>query len=168
MLNVIVIGLLLFSSTIKSQELVESLPYRVVLKGLLNKNVPHTGVLALLNSDTKNVLFVDARESKEFAVSHLPNALHVGYDNLDLSPLDTVPKNKEIIVYCSVGYRSEKVTEKLIDKGFTNVKNLYGGLFEWKNQNGDVVNTNGIVTDSVHAYSKTWGMWLNNGEKVYK
>lgn len=165
--STLLLCLLLSACVTKSQELVESTPYRILLKGLLSKDVPHTGVSALLNSNTENTLFVDARELKEYNVSHLPKAVFVGYDNLDLSPLNTVDKNKEIIVYCSVGYRSEKVTQKLIEQGFTNVKNLYGGLFEWKNQKGEVVNLQGNTTDSIHAFNKTWGMWLKKGNKVY-
>ena len=66
-----------------------------------------------------------------------------------------------------MGYRSEKISEQLLDAGYTDVANLYGGIFEWKNQNQKVVNMDGQTTESVHAYNRTWGIWLKNGEKVY-
>lgn len=44
---------------------------------------------------------------------------------------------------------------------------MVGGIFEWKNQNNIVVDNSGAETQKVHAYGKTWGMWLNKGEKVY-
>jgi hypothetical protein len=70
-------------------------------------------------------------------------------------------------VYCSVGYRSERIGEKLLKLGYTDVVNLYGGIFEWKNQGLDVYNSSNYPTDSVHTYNKSWGKWLVKGIKVY-
>ena len=84
-----------------------------------------------------------------------------------MSKLHGINKNAPIIVYCSVGYRSEKISEKLLAAGYKNVENLYGGIFEWKNKRNTVVDKNGI-TNNVHPYSKTWGVWLKNADKVYK
>lgn len=162
-----VLCFIFMSFALHSQDLVESTAYKLVLKGLLNKDIPHLGALSALKLDTSKVLFVDARETKEYKVSHIAGAVHVGYDSLDLSVLKSVDKSQKIVVYCSVGYRSEKVTQKLIDAGFTDVENLYGGIFEWKNQKGAVVNEQGEETDTLHGFSRTWGIWLNNGEKVY-
>ena len=111
-------------------------------------------------------MLLDAREPAEFAVSHIDNAVFVGYNNFNIDALKNIEKDSPIVVYCSVGYRSAKIAEKLLASGFTNVKNLYGGIFEWKNENHNVYNTNGI-TEQVHAFSKTWGIWLKKGIKVY-
>ena len=78
-----------------------------------------------------------------------------------------MPKDASIVIYCSVGVRSEKIGEKLIAAGYTNVKNLYGSIFEWVNEGNAVYNMNGKATNRVHAYSKTWGIWLKKGVKVY-
>jgi predicted sulfurtransferase len=75
-------------------------------------------------------------------------------------------KNAPIVVYCSIGVRSEDIGEKLQKAGFTNVKNLYGGIFEWKNQ-GNPVYKNKMETDSVHTFNKQWGKLLDKGIKVY-
>jgi len=58
------------------------------------------------------------------------------------------------------------VSEKLLSAGYQHVSNLYGGIFEWVNQGNPLYNENG-PTSKVHAYSRTWGVWLNKGEKVY-
>ena len=76
-------------------------------------------------------------------------------------------KDQEVIVYCSVGYRSERIGEKLQKAGYTNVKNLYGGIFSWKNEGNEVVRDADIPTDSVHTYNKSWGKWLLKGIEVY-
>ena len=79
-----------------------------------------------------------------------------------------IDKDQEVIVYCSVGYRSERLGERLQKMGFENVKNLYGGIFDWKNQGNNIVNENNLETDSVHTYNKAWSQWLYKGIKVYE
>ena len=144
---------------------VNSKAYDIMLQGLLSHSVKEVSVSDI--KDKKDVIFVDARERKEFDVSDIKGAILVGYDSLDLSALDKIDKSKEVVVYCSVGYRSEKVSEKLENIGFKNVSNLYGGIFEWKNQEQPIVTPKKEPTEEVHAYSKVWGIWLNKGKKVY-
>ncbi len=157
----------LFLIAISSFGQVKSGAYSVMLNGLLNHKVPELGVKEAAH-DQIRYLFLDAREPREYAVSHIEGAILVGYDHFTLENVPAkLPKDQRIIVYCSVGYRSEKVTEKLQQAGFTQVFNLYGGIFEWVNQNHPVVNQNGPTHD-VHPYSSTWGIWLKKGNKVYK
>lgn len=133
------------------------------------RNVPYMSVETLALPKTAAIL-LDAREQKEYKVSHLKNAIWVGYDNFNLKEtLKKLPADKKakIVVYCSLGIRSETVAHKLIQEGYTNVYNLYGGIFEWKNANFKVVDTLGNTTEKVHAFSKEWGKWLKKGEKIY-
>ena len=44
----------------------------------------------------------------------------------------TAPRSGMIVVHCQSGARSEKVAEMLLDKGFTRVVNLAGGLRAWQ------------------------------------
>ena len=79
----------------------------------------------------------------------------------------TLDKNKQIVVYCSIGVRSEIIAKKIRALGYTNVYNLYGGLFEWVNKGGELFLAN-KRTQKVHAYSKKWGAYLTEGIKVYE
>ncbi|MEO9804000.1 MAG: rhodanese-like domain-containing protein [Reichenbachiella sp.] len=115
----------------------------------------------------ENRVWLDARAKAEFDVSRIENAQFVGYDNFDIESVSEIDKNAEIIVYCSIGYRSEKVAEKLVQAGFTNVKNLYGGIFDWHNSGKHVVDSLGNQTNKVHGFGRTWGVWLNDAETVY-
>lgn len=140
--------------------------YRLMLQKLLSHSVPEAQVPAVA-TDTLPIVFLDAREPKEFNISHLAGAIAVGYDSFDLKKIPSgIDKKQKIVVYCSVGYRSEKVAEKLIAAGYANVSNLYGGIFEWVNQGHPVVDQNG-PTQRVHAYDRAWGVWLRKGKKVY-
>ena len=114
-------------------------------------------------------LLLDTRKRKEFEVSHISGARWTGYRAFDLDTFrEEYPKKETpIIVYCSVGVRSEDIGEKLLDVGYTDVKNLYGGIFEWKNRGFPVYTPQGKRTERVHAYSRRWGRLLNNAEKIY-
>tara|TARA_R110002072_G_scaffold196540_1_gene353931 strand:+ start:189 stop:683 length:495 start_codon:yes stop_codon:yes gene_type:complete len=134
------------------------------------RNVPYISVETLAMPKT-NAILLDAREEKEFNISHLENAICVGYDDFKIKEtIAKLPKDKstKIVVYCSLGIRSETVAHKLIQEGYTNVYNLYGGIFEWKNANFKVVDTLGKSTEKIHAFNKNWSKWLKKGEKVYE
>lgn len=161
----IVLVILLLWSTFSVSAQVESNAYSLMLKALLSHSVTEIPVAEL--KDLKEIILLDAREKPEYDVSHLKNAIHVGYDNFNLDSVKQIDKNKAIVVYCSVGYRSEKIAERLAKAGFTKVSNLYGGIFEWTNQGNTIVDSKGNKTDSIHAYSKTWSIWLTKGIKVY-
>ncbi|MEK6478348.1 rhodanese-like domain-containing protein [Catalinimonas sp. 4WD22] len=151
------------SPAIRAQE-VESTAYDVMLSTLLDHTVPEISVDEVKNG---GVLLLDARAKEEYNVSKIKGARWVGYDDFSLKRVDDLAKDKEIVVYCSVGYRSEKITERLKKAGFHHVSNLYGGIFEWVNQGMSVVDARGQTTQKVHAYDKVWGIWLKEGEKVY-
>jgi len=155
----------LLSFSPSSAQPVENAAYDLLLKGLLSHSVNEVSVKEIANDTT--ILLLDAREKREYEVSHIQHAVWVGYDDFNMSRVKNIGKETKIIVYCSVGYRSEKIAEKMKQAGYMHVSNLYGGIFEWKNQKQPVYHAT-AKTNQVHAYSKTWGVWLNEGEKVYE
>jgi len=139
------------------------------LKSLYRNTVPliHAETLSKSMAAGKTVILLDTRSMKEYEVSHLENAKFVDYGSFKATDVGGMDKNAEIIVYCSVGYRSERIGEKLQQLGFRNVKNLYGGIFDWVNKGNMIVNKDGVRTDSVHTYNRDWSQWLTKGVKVY-
>lgn len=138
-----------------------------VLERLNKETVPYIKVNEIKSKD--NIVFLDAREPKEYNISHIENAINVGYDKFESKNVTSILKNKNaiIVVYCSIGVRSERIAEKLLKLGYNNVHNLYGGIFEWKNDGQKVVNNQNQETEQVHVFSKKWGAYLSNGIKVY-
>jgi rhodanese-related sulfurtransferase len=140
--------------------------------GKLNKEtIPYIKVNELNElAEKNNLVFLDAREPKEYKVSHIQNAISVGFNYFNSKKVEAVVKDKNtnIIVYCSIGVRSEQIGEKLKKLGYKNLHNLYGGIFEYKNSGGQVVNNQNKVTDSVHTFNKTWSLFLTKGIKVYE
>ncbi|MDH7447944.1 rhodanese-like domain-containing protein [Aquimarina sp. 2201CG14-23] len=133
-----------------------------------NESIPYISVTELSVIQDK-VILLDAREIQEYQVSHLKGAIYVGYEHFDINipSIKNLNKEAKIVVYCSLGVRSEDISEKLKKAGYKDVHNLYGGIFEWKNKNYQVINTKGESTDNVHAFSPQWSKWLLNGTKVY-
>ena len=155
---------LLISSTLFSQEKLDNL-----LKNYNRGNIPYISVEELAMPKT-NAIILDAREKNEFEVSHIKNAIFVGYKDFDINKTiqKLTDKETKIVVYCSLGIRSENIANMLKDKGYPNIFNLYGGIFEWKNNGFKVVDINEKPTEKVHAFNKNWGKWLTKGEKVYE
>ena len=139
------------------------------VNSLLNHTVREikSDELDTLLSENPDVVVLDTRSKKEYEVSRIGNAKFIDYDNFKPEMVKDIPKNQQIVVYCSVGYRSEKIGEKLQKMGYKNVLNLYGGIFGWKNTNHNVVDIQGQPTDSVHTYNKSWSKYLHKGVKVY-
>ncbi len=115
---------------------------------------------AYLNKDI--YVFLDVREKAEYETSHICHALHIGYDNPEWSVIEKLDKEIPIAVYCSIGYRSEKMGEKLKSRGFTKVVNIYGSIFEWVNRGYPVVTQGEKETLRVHTYNKKWSKWIRN------
>jgi len=113
----------------------------------------------------QDLVLLDSRSKAEYNVSHLKNAIWVGYDTFDIEKVNHLDKDAEIVVYCSIGVRSEQIGEQLEAMGFKNIKNLYGGIFEWINH-GYPVYQNNNPTLNVHPYDKFWGKFLKRGHKV--
>ncbi len=118
---------------------------------------------------TETVVLFDVRERGEYDTSHIENARYLGYDDFDIRRLEHIPKDTTIVLYCSIGYRSEKMGERLVKMGYTRVYNLYGSIFEWVNQGNPVVDQEGKVTRKVHTYNRWWSWWLDadKGERVW-
>ncbi len=140
----------------------------VLLEKQNHGNVPYITVQELAMPKT-NALILDAREALEYKTSHLENAVFVGYDTFKIDSIKSMFTNKEekIVVYCSVGIRSEKIAKQLKKAGYTNVYNLYGGIFQWKNNGFKIFDTEEKETENVHVSSKYWAKFLLKGNKVY-
>jgi len=84
-----------------------------------------------------NAMLLDVRSPEEFAgtikerpsFGHFKRAINVNVEELEMR-LDELEKykNKEVLVYCSHNHRSPRASYLLSTHGFTNVKNLVGGV----------------------------------------
>ena len=138
-----------------------------LLKQYNTRSVPYISVQQL-KMGMSDYLILDTRKKEEYDVSHIPGAIWVSEKMNDSRyAFAKAKKDQPIVVYCSVGIRSEDFGEQLAKKGFTNIKNLYGSIFAWKDEGYELQNKKKQPTDSVHVFSKVWGKYLKTGNKVY-
>ena len=71
-----------------------------------------------------------------------------------------------IVTYCSVGYRSAGVAQRLRAAGFTQVYNLEGSLFRWANEGRPLYRGDTLV-HQVHPYDRVWGTLLKEELRAY-
>ncbi len=102
-------------------------------------------------------LLLDVRTPAEFEVSHLAHAERI--DPEASAAAVHAEKNRPIVTYCSVGYRSSKIARALIKVGYKDVRNLGGSIFAWANE-GRPVYRDGHLVDKVHPFNSTWGLLL--------
>ena len=145
--RLVLITLLCFTNFLVAQRSIEK-----TLEKLNKESVPYITVAELQQQDS--LIILDTRELEEYKVSHLKNAIWVGYDNFDSQQLKLQDKNQKIVVYCSIGVRSENIGEKLLANGYSNVQNLYGGIFKWVEEDLPVYDSEENRTENVHAFTK--------------
>jgi rhodanese-related sulfurtransferase len=90
----------------------------------------------LANGEEPNL--VDVREPNEHEEFHIGGILHpLGrVRNFDIDELEGW-KDQEVILYCRSGNRSGQACQMLETMGFTNVRNLTGGMLAWRDKYGN-------------------------------
>lgn len=73
---------------------------------------------------------IDVRSPEEWAQGHIPGARLLSLE-LKFEALDTWPKDTPIVFYSNSGLRSLEVASYFMAYGFTNVRNMAGGLESW-------------------------------------
>ena len=99
-----------------------------------HKTVSPNEAVVIMNDD--QTIVVDVREPPEFAEGHIEGARNIPLGKIDerFGELES-HKNKPIIVNCQSGTRSLAAGKKLTKLGFTQVYEMKGGIFAWKDQN---------------------------------
>jgi rhodanese-related sulfurtransferase len=79
-----------------------------------------------------DLLLLDCREPDEYAHVHIAGAKHVPMGQIPDRVAELEPhKQRPIVVHCHHGGRSLRVTQWLRMQGFTNVRNMTGGIDSW-------------------------------------
>ena len=84
-------------------------------------------------SNKEDFILLDVRTDSEYYLSSIDGAFHIPMNDVP-NKLDSLEKDKEIIVQCKSGVRSAKICEFLSKNDYTDVKNLKGGIVAWAKQ----------------------------------
>jgi adenylyltransferase/sulfurtransferase len=78
----------------------------------------------------EDVYLLDVREPRERDICNIGGEL-IPMDTVD-DHIDRLPRDKDMVVYCRSGGRSQAIAERLQSQhGFTKVSNLSGGMLRW-------------------------------------
>ena len=100
-------------------------------------------------------LFLDVRETDEYAQGAVPGALHLPRGMLELQVEGRVPdKDRKIVVYCAGGTRSALAAQALSQLGYTDVVSMAGGFNKWKDQGRDWVVPRTLDADQRNRYQR--------------
>lgn len=81
----------------------------------------------------ESILLLDVREPSEYDIVHLEDARLIPLNTLP-HHIENLPSDQEIVVYCHHGQRSLYATAYLHQNGFTEAKNLSGGIDQWASE----------------------------------
>jgi sulfur-carrier protein adenylyltransferase/sulfurtransferase len=85
----------------------------------------------LLKSGNGNAPFVlDVRNPEEWEICHLEGAKLIPLPELP-DRLNELDRNRDIVVHCKTGRRSEQAIQLMQKAGFDRLKNLTGGILAW-------------------------------------
>jgi adenylyltransferase/sulfurtransferase len=99
-----------------------------------NNGIPQITVQELKQRlDAGEVLMIlDVREPYEYQIANIGGTLIP--QNEVPQRLAEIDRNREIVVQCRSGGRSQRIAEFLAAHGYPNVKNLTGGILAWADQ----------------------------------
>lgn len=126
-------------------------------------NISHYQLQTLLPAiDNHHVLLFAVRRPEEYQMSRIKGSIQI---TPEMSAQDFISRygksirNKTLIFYCSVGYRSSEFIQRIEKQARKNsvieMSNLEGGIFRWYNERHQVINNDG-ETDEMHPSDDSW------------
>lgn len=97
-----------------------------------NSALAHTiSVSDAYNLYQNDAFVLDVRTQEEWNEYHVPNTTLIPLDQLP-SRLGEVPRDRQVVVVCRSGNRSQQGRDILLSAGFEQVTSMSGGLNEWR------------------------------------
>lgn len=96
--------------------------------------------------DRDQAHIIDVREPGEYAGEHIPGAKSLPLSKFDPKALNDTSQ-KQVILYCQSGNRSNQAAQKMLAAGYSEVTQLQGGITAWKEASFEtVVNKNAPIS----------------------
>lgn len=103
---------------------------------LVSRILPAKGVKQITSDELKGMLknkdkqFIDVRTPVEYKSNAIKEFKNIPLHDLR-NKLNSLSKDKEVVVICQSGMRSNKASSLLKKNGFTKVTNVKGGMSTW-------------------------------------
>lgn len=105
---------------------------------IIMRMMPAKGVNNITVEELKGMLknkdkqFVDVRTVGEYRSGHVKNFKNIPLNQIGKVAPQELDTNKEVVLICQTGVRSQRAAKVLKRKGFTNITNVRGGVSHWK------------------------------------
>ena len=131
----VALGLMIFLLTTACGEKGQVMDGDGMFQTFTYTQISQDGAKEMMAKDDGHVI-VDVRREDEYAEGHIPGAILIPNESIDVEPPAELPDFDQIIlVYCRSGRRSKEAAQKLADMGYSQVYE-FGGIIDWT---GDIV-----------------------------
>jgi rhodanese-related sulfurtransferase len=109
----------------------------LILFFLFKRIIPTKGVNHISTTQLKELLndknkqYIDVRTPGEYKGIHIKGFKNIPLNQITQKAEKELNKDKEVIVICQSGMRSQQASKTLKKLGFTNVRNVKGGMSAW-------------------------------------
>lgn len=98
--------------------------------------VKSVSVLEMPQLTRDKSIIVDVSEPADYKKSHIPDAVNMPAKSLSKDPKPIEKhKNKNVILVCRMGNKSQSVAKQLLKNGFEKVYVVSGGMAAWQKEN---------------------------------
>lgn len=117
--------------------IIYGLLFTLVALFFVSRMLPAKGVRQISTTELKGLLnqkgyqFIDVRTPQEFKANHIRGFINIPLTRL-MNSQNKLSKDKEIVVICQTGARSNNATKILKKRGFTKLANVRGGMSAWR------------------------------------
>ena len=98
----------------------------VNMMGMHAENIINSFVKPAFHNDLKDSLLIDIREKGTFE-STIEGSINIPTSQIR-DRLNEIPKNKKVVLFCNTGFQSYVASRILLQRGYTNVYSLSGGI----------------------------------------
>lgn len=109
----------------------------ILLGIFVQRFIPARGIKQISTTDLKKVLkdkdkqFIDVRTPNEYRGNHIREFKNIPLHDIR-KKADTLTKEKEVVIICQSGMRSQNAAKTLERLGFKNITNVKGGMSAWR------------------------------------
>jgi adenylyltransferase/sulfurtransferase len=100
-------------------------------EGFCNPQMEDEITAQQLRERLAGVVLIDVREPSEFAGGCIEGARNLPLGRVP-HELDSIPRDRDVVLYCAMGGRSGRALEILRAAGFTRAAHLKGGINAWR------------------------------------
>jgi phage shock protein E len=102
----------------------------------LTPRIQQEALLKRMEHKDAAMIILDVRTPEEFAAGHIAGAINIPYTHLP-ARISELPDagDKDIVLYCATGVRSERAAERMREQGYTRLLHLDGDMKAWEEKN---------------------------------